>query len=104
MSFVVVALSVAFAAFCVWLTVRIVNRRERWAKWTAAGLIALIVYALSVGPAIWLVDRKLLSAETVVTIWKPVYWLELSPVTRSAFQSYCLIWVRPQPAGDKWIP
>jgi hypothetical protein len=23
-------LSVAFAAFCVWLIVRIVNRRERW--------------------------------------------------------------------------
>ena len=32
---------VAFAAFCVWLTVRIVNRRERWAKWTLA--VALIV-------------------------------------------------------------
>jgi hypothetical protein len=25
---------VAFAAFCMWLAVRIVNRRERWAKWT----------------------------------------------------------------------
>jgi hypothetical protein len=23
---------VSFAAFCVWLTVRIVNRKERWAK------------------------------------------------------------------------
>jgi multisubunit Na+/H+ antiporter MnhE subunit len=32
---------VVFSAFCVWLTVRIVNRRERWAKWTLAG--ALIV-------------------------------------------------------------
>jgi hypothetical protein len=33
--------SVAFAAFCIWLGVRIVNRKERWAKWTLAG--ALIV-------------------------------------------------------------
>jgi hypothetical protein len=31
---------VAFAAFCVWLTVRIVNRRERWAIRTAI-LLAL---------------------------------------------------------------
>ena len=39
-------LAVAFAAFCVWLTVRIVNRRERWAKWTAAAtlLMAAIGY------------------------------------------------------------
>jgi hypothetical protein len=27
---------VAFAAIGIWLTVRIVNRRERWAKWTLA--------------------------------------------------------------------
>ena len=29
---------VTFAAFCVWLTVRIISRRERWAKWTLAGV------------------------------------------------------------------
>jgi hypothetical protein len=37
-------LAVAFAAFCVWLTVRVVNRRERWAIWSAAIVIALAVY------------------------------------------------------------
>ncbi len=31
----------AFAAFCVWLGARIINRRERWAMWTLAA--ALIV-------------------------------------------------------------
>jgi len=31
------------AAFCVWLTVRIVNRRERWAKWTLA--FAIVAFA-----------------------------------------------------------
>jgi hypothetical protein len=36
-------LAVAFAAFCVWLTVRIVNRRERWAKWTLAVVVGLPV-------------------------------------------------------------
>jgi type VI protein secretion system component VasK len=34
-------LAVAFAAFCVWLTVRIVNRHERWAMWTLAAALIL---------------------------------------------------------------
>jgi hypothetical protein len=33
------AAAVAFSAFCMWLAVRIVNRRERWAIWTLAGLL-----------------------------------------------------------------
>jgi hypothetical protein len=41
MSIVLPALAVAFAAFCVWLTVRIVNRRERWAKWTLTAVLAV---------------------------------------------------------------
>jgi hypothetical protein len=45
---------VAFAAFCLWLTVRIVNRRERWAKRTAAGLVLLAWYPLSLFPIAWL--------------------------------------------------
>jgi nitrate reductase NapE component len=50
-----VAIVAAFGAFCVWLAVRIFNRRERWAKRTALGLvIAVVVYPLSFGPACWL--------------------------------------------------
>jgi hypothetical protein len=46
------ALTVAFAAFCVWLTVRIVNRRERWAKWTLAAVVVLpVFYVASFGLA-----------------------------------------------------
>jgi hypothetical protein len=45
---------VAYAAFCVWLSVRIVNRRERWAKWTLAVVVGLLVlYVASFGPACW---------------------------------------------------
>jgi hypothetical protein len=41
----------AFAAFCVWLGVRIVNRRERWAQRLAWGLTAIsAIYALGSGP------------------------------------------------------
>jgi hypothetical protein len=35
MTIVLPALATTFAAFCVWQMVRIINRRETWAKWTA---------------------------------------------------------------------
>jgi hypothetical protein len=47
-------LAVAFAAFCVWLGVRVYNRRERWAKWTAVGICLVTAYVLSIGPAAWI--------------------------------------------------
>jgi len=42
-------IGITFAAFCLWLSVRIVNRRERWAKWTAAVVVLTVVvlYPLS---------------------------------------------------------
>lgn len=50
---------VAFAAFCVWLTVRFINRRERWAKWTVAALVGVpMLCILSVGPACWWFPKK----------------------------------------------
>jgi len=54
MSIILPALAVAFAAFCVWLGVRIFNRRERWAKWTLAAVVGLpLLYVASFGPACW---------------------------------------------------
>ena len=46
------ACSMALASFCVWLTVQIVNRRERWPRWVAVALIlsAVVGYPLSIGP------------------------------------------------------
>ena len=42
----------AFAAFCVWIAVRIVSRRERWAEWTAVAILVIgpVLYVLSSGP------------------------------------------------------
>jgi hypothetical protein len=56
MSIVLPALAVAFAAFCVWLGVRIINRRERWAKWTLAGLMVNVplLYVSGFCVACWL--------------------------------------------------
>jgi hypothetical protein len=54
MTIILPTLAIAFAAFCVWLTVRIINRRERWAKWTLAVIVALpVLYVESFGPACW---------------------------------------------------
>lgn len=47
-------LAVAFAAFCVWLAVRVINRKERWAKWTLIAVLGLpVLYVASFGPACW---------------------------------------------------
>jgi len=54
MSMVLPALASVFAALCVWLGVRIANRRERWAKWTAVvGVVGAVLYVASFGPACW---------------------------------------------------
>jgi len=54
MSIVLPAVSVAFAGLCVWLGVRVYNRRERWAKRTLAAVVALpVLYFLSFGPVCW---------------------------------------------------
>jgi hypothetical protein len=62
------AVGIALSAFCVWLTVRIVNRRERWAKWTLGVLVAFIIgYPTSSGPArSFLMWRERLGPGTIV--------------------------------------
>jgi len=45
--------AVVFSAFVVWLAVRIINRRGRWAKRTAiAPAASPVIYVLSFGPAV----------------------------------------------------
>jgi hypothetical protein len=65
-------LGVAFAALCVWLGVRIFNRRERWAKWTAVALAAVVAYPLSIGPVCWASSRLGSGSEVVSTVYGPL--------------------------------
>jgi hypothetical protein len=76
MSIVFPVIGAGFAAFCVWLGVRIYNRRERWAKRTALGLAigVPLSYVLGLGPYIWLSTRDLLPDE-LPQIYMPVGWL-----------------------------
>jgi hypothetical protein len=79
MTFLLPSLALAFAAFCIWLTVRIVNRRERWAKRTAAGIVIAfpVLYLASFGPACWMIaadpsDTTLRAA--LPNVYVPIGW------------------------------
>jgi hypothetical protein len=102
-SVILPALAVAFTAFCVWLTVRIVNRRERWAKWTLTVTLSLpVLYVLSYGPAEWIFSRGWLPKSTAPAlriIYHPILQLRFDgpePISR-AMKWYCGI---GQPSAD----
>lgn len=59
MTILLPTLGLAFAAFVMWLGVRVVNRRERWAKWalTVAIVGMPVLYVASFGPACWVTSR-----------------------------------------------
>lgn len=69
----------SFATFCIWLTVRLINRRERWAKRTAIALLVGILfgYPLSWRPAIYVyhaIDRPAWM-EATLSVYEPLVWL-----------------------------
>lgn len=58
-AFLVELIGVLLAASCIWLTVRIINRSERWAKRTLAYIIILpVLYILSWGPALRVASQR----------------------------------------------
>jgi hypothetical protein len=79
-------LAIAFAAFSVWLTVRIVNRRERWAKWMlAVVLVVPVLYVASFGPACWMSSRTRKGNELLPTFYRPIVaclLIETPPIGR----------------------
>ncbi|MBI3866707.1 MAG: hypothetical protein HY290_32905, partial [Planctomycetia bacterium] len=73
MTILLPALAVIFAAVNVWLIVRIINRKERWAKWTIAATLCLpALYVLSFGPACGLVERGTLNISNVAPVYRPI--------------------------------
>jgi hypothetical protein len=56
---ILVATGIGFSALVIWLTIRIINHRERWAKWAAVVLVITpFVYAASLGPACWIISHN----------------------------------------------
>ncbi|MBI3866873.1 MAG: hypothetical protein HY290_33755 [Planctomycetia bacterium] len=95
MTLIVSTLAVAVAAFCVWLTVRIVNRKERWAKWTLAAAVGMpVLYVASFGPASWIYWQKWCPQTAHFSIgifYAPAQWLldEGPRPVRVALTWYC---------------
>jgi hypothetical protein len=98
MSIILPTLAVGFAAFCVWLTVRIVNRRERWAKLTGVALVVLVAYPLSIGPVPALHYHLRLSKSLLPAIdafYWPLIWLEYNgpEQVRDLISWYVRLWI-----------
>jgi hypothetical protein len=98
MAIALAVFGVAFAAFCVWLTVRIVNRRERWARRT--GIVMSLVVALyppSIGPSWWLIHQTW-CPEWLQNAFSRIYFpiillFDNAPLTiRNAMESYAALW------------
>ena len=86
----------AVAAFCIWLTVRLANRRERWSKRAAVKLISLLLlvgYPLSVGPAFWL-SQHLEIDHRLWGVYAPLVWgVESGPeIIAELFTTYLGLW------------
>ena len=99
MTILLAALGVAFAAFAVWLLVRIINRREKWAKWTAAVYIVLMVlvgYPLSFGPVVSCVSTAAVQPAAVgivLVFYMPlVIVAEATRPTKELLQWYVHLW------------
>ncbi|MBI3861955.1 MAG: hypothetical protein HY290_08660 [Planctomycetia bacterium] len=92
-------LAVSFAAVCIWLTVRIVNRRERWAKWTAVTVVGLpVLYVASFGPVYWLLFSSgyvpARAAGRIHDLYDPLYAAQArSPTIEHACVWYGNLWL-----------
>jgi hypothetical protein len=98
------ALATTFAAFCVWVMVRIVNRRERWANRTAVAIAVIVaVYLLSFGPACWLTSR-IGGSEMLPTIYYPIT-LGMSRQTPNSldYAIRCCAQMGANPNWDWWF-
>ena len=102
-------LGIASGAFCVWLAVRLINRRKKsrvW-LWATAVLIALpILYPLSVGPVQWTYwrfgrPRWIWSASE--TVYAPlVSTIEECPFEiQSMYRDYVKWWSPDEPAKKR---
>jgi hypothetical protein len=94
MAVVLAIFGVAFAAFCVWLTVRIVDRRERWAKHTAVCLAVLIViYLGSCGPALYLCSVAVISNDEFERGYGPMLFMAVKhPRIGDGIVAYAALW------------
>lgn len=67
------ASGVALAAFCIWLAIRIINRREPWTKRAVIALALLLAYPLSFGPVCWINSRTQVGDRLIWVVYRPIF-------------------------------
>ena len=74
MAILLLGLGVGLVALCIWLTVRIVNRKERWAKRALTALLVgtPVLYVASFVLAFWSVDRGWIADRPVAAAYRPI--------------------------------
>jgi hypothetical protein len=68
--------------------------RRSYGFWLAVALmLALVLYTLSVGPAVYLVERTGTGLEAARTVYAPLVWLaNVSPEARQLLGKYERLW------------
>jgi hypothetical protein len=73
MLIVIPVLGAALATFCIWLTVRVINRKERSAMWAIILLAGVpLTYALSLPAAAWLVTKRAIPRRSAAIFYDPI--------------------------------
>jgi hypothetical protein len=68
------SLGICVSAFCFWLVIRIINRRERWAKRVLTTTLVLpVLYVAGFGPAAWLASWELAPKGLVAWVYFPIF-------------------------------
>lgn len=111
MTLLLALLAASFTALCVWLGVRLVNRREKWVKWTLAGLAGgvPVLYFASFGPACWIESRRDYENEGAfddvdfLPFYRPVefIWEHAPEPIANVINRYCYAFAAPD---WQWIP
>ena len=81
MTITIATFGVLVTSFSIWLAVRILNRREKWAAWTAIAL-PIPLYVLGIYPAAWLYfdgDLPDWARGLVKQFYTPLIWLFNNP-------------------------
>jgi hypothetical protein len=76
------------------------------AFWATVVFVAAVVYVLSLGPAAWLSERRLLSNPAMTTIYAPVFAVYdhgPSPIRR-ATDWYLALWTKKSDEGELFDP
>lgn len=98
---ILAVVGVALAAFAIWLTVRIITRREKWAKRTLAAIVGLpVIYVLSIDPVCWFTSRTgIEGSHRLSSCYRPL--MKTCRVTPRPLAQF-IYWYSCAGAADRW--